>query len=134
MKFWALALALASPAAAQVSTDLDNLYQSNRWFEFRDAMLRAPQAASFYRGELALGFNDWPQAERHLQTAMISSPDPGQAFEAGMGLLRMYDIAGRRKAGRALLAKLESILRAHRRTGVLDSAALRDFESYRRLW
>ena len=87
MKFWAVALALAWAAAAQVSTDLDNLYQSNRWFEFRDAMLRAPQAAPFYRGELALGFNDWPQAEKDLQTAMKSSADPGQAFEAGMGLL-----------------------------------------------
>ena len=133
MKFWAVALALAWPAAAQVSTDLDNLYQSNRWFEFRDAMLRAPQAAPFYRGELALGFNDWPQAERDLQTAMKSSADPAQAFEAGMGLLRMYDIAGRRTDERALLASLGSIVRACRKTRALDSASFQDFESYRNL-
>ena len=132
MKFWAVALALAWPSAAQV-TNLDNLYQSNRWFEFRDAMLRAPQAPPFYRGELALGFNDWPQAEKDLQTAVKSSADPMQAFEAGIGLLRMYDITGRRKDTRALLAKLESILQTHRRTRILDSASLRDFESYRRI-
>jgi hypothetical protein len=65
---------------------------------------------------------------------MKSSADPGQAFEAGMGLLRMYDIAGRRKDGRALLASLGAILRTHRKSGALDSAALRDFESYRTLW
>src|SRR5215472_5795369 len=106
MKFWALALALASPAAAQVSTDLDALYQSNSWFEFRDAMLRAPEAAPFYRGELALGFHDWPQAEKDLRTAMQSSADPMRVVEAGMGLLRMYDITGRRRDGRELLAKL----------------------------
>jgi hypothetical protein len=134
MKFWALALALASPAAAQVSTDLGNLYQSNRWFEFRDAMLRAPRAAPFYRGKLAMGFNDWPHAERDLRMVMKSSADPGQAFEAGMGLLRMYDIAGRRKDVRALLADLGSILRTQRKTEVFDAASFREFESYRKLW
>jgi len=134
MKFWAVAVALAWPAAAQVSKNLDNLYQSNGWFEFRDAMLRAPEAAPFYRGELALGFHDWPQAEKDLRTAMQSSADPMQVVEAGIGLLRIYDLAGRRKDGRALLAKLDSVLQTHRRTGALDAASLRDFKSYRRLW
>ncbi len=58
----ALVLFSALLPAFQPST-LDNLYQSNLWFDFRDAMLQS-QAPAFYRGQLALAFHDWPQAEK----------------------------------------------------------------------
>lgn len=134
MKLWGLAVVFVWPAAAQVSTGLDNLYQSNRWFEFRDAVLHAPEASPFYRGELALAFHDWPQAEKELQAAMRPGGDPMESFEAGMGLLRIYEITGRRKDGRSLLAKLEQSVQALGKSGDIEPEALRLFERYRAEW
>ncbi len=111
--------------------ELDNLYQSNRWFEFRDAMLHDPPPTPFYRGQLALAFHDWPQAEKDLLAAMKPGADPMQAFEAGMGLLRIYEFSGRRKDGRALLAKMDRLMQSFEKTRSISSAALRNFENYR---
>ncbi len=135
-KTLAIAVALAARIlTAQTAThragELDNLYQSNRWFDFRDAMLHSPPPSPFYRAQLALAFHDWPQAEKDFLAAMKPGVDPMQAFEAGMGLLRIYEFSGRRKDGRALLAKMDRLMQSFEKTRAISSAALRNFENYR---
>jgi len=120
----------ASLSAADRAAELDNLYQSNQWFQFRDAMLRGP-ASAFHRGELALAFRDWPQAEKEFSAAMKPGADPLQAFEAGWGLLQIYDLSGRRKDGRALLSRLELLMQSLKGAHTIDPSAYRGFESIR---
>jgi len=120
----ALAVALcASMRGADRTADLDNLYQSSQWFAFRDAVLQGP-APGFYRGELALAFHDWAQAEKELSAVMKSGASSGgrsetdfaQAFEAGLGLLKIDMLSGRYRDARAVLSRMEQSLRSSRNT------------------
>jgi hypothetical protein len=124
-----LILLFQLPAAA-ATEDLDGLYQSNRWFDFRDAMLRQT-APAFYRGELALAFHDWEQAEKELLAVLKSSDDPVQAFEAGLGLQEIYELSGRLKDARTLFSRLDQRLRSMNRTQIIDSAAYHSFKNFR---
>ncbi|HWE06557.1 MAG TPA: retropepsin-like aspartic protease, partial [Rhizomicrobium sp.] len=134
---WALALlTLALPLAAQYPTpaavsDLDALYQSNQWPEFTRALARSPNAPPFYRGVLALAVHDWPQSEKQFQSAMKPGGDPLHSFEAAMGLMRIYELTGRRKDARALLSRLEQTMRSLRGARAIDPAVMRSFRSYR---
>src|ERR1700729_1847771 len=87
---------LSLPLAAFQSANLDNLYQSNQWFDFRDAVLQT-RAPAFYRGELAMAFHDWAQAEKELSAAMKATGNPAQYLEAAMGLQEIYSLTGRYK-------------------------------------
>jgi hypothetical protein len=97
-----LVFALASQlAGADRTAQLDQLYRAGRWFDLRDAVLEGP-ATAFYRGQVSLAFHDWPQAEKDLSAAFKAG-----SFEAGLGLLRLYELSGRRQDARSLLAAMD---------------------------
>ena len=130
-----LAVALAGCLHAQGRIGrLDNLYQTDRWFEFRDAVLSAP-APAFYRGAVAFAFHDWDQAEKDLRPVFESpaSGDDGmtQALEAGLWLLEIYERSGRRNRARALLSKLQAWFDSHQATGAIGKEAYRIFGAVR---
>src|SRR5215469_5364250 len=104
---WILAAwCLPAPAA-----DLENLYVSSQWFRLRDAVAADPKASDFYRGAAAAAFNDQNAAERYLNAAIKSSPQPEQRVEAGLLLEELYAVNGRRRAAAAELERLSDMLR-----------------------
>lgn len=111
------------------SADLDNLYQSNRCFEFRDALSSQASPSALYRGELALAFHDWHEAEKQFTALMKSTSDPGQAFEAELALQKIYAFSGRFRTARALLSRLDTIMKSLQNERKLDPGALQQFAS-----
>lgn len=110
MRVLALFALLPSLLPSQPAS-LDALYQSNQWFEFRDAMVSQPAPSHFYRGILAYAFHDWSEAEKQLQAA-TKEKDAIQAFEAALRLEQIYQLSGRRKEARALLDRMAAITQA----------------------
>ncbi len=127
----AAAALLTAAIFAAGSDNLDDLYQSGRWFEFRDAMAKQPSPSPFYRGELALAFRDWPEAEKQLSIAMRDHRGPAHAFAAAMGLQKLYAFSGRWKDGRALIPRVTQMLDALRATGSIDRFITEKFTELR---
>ncbi len=98
MGFRRLAVCLLAVAAVQASGpgELDNLYQTNEWFRFRDAVA-SPDTPAFYRGLAAAAFYDLPAALEILGPIAKSAPEPLQQFEAAMVVQRLYMMEGRRR-------------------------------------
>ncbi len=126
-RFAALALVFAAPL---VAGELDDLYQSGRWFEFRDAILQAKTPpAPFYRAQLAYAFHDWDQAEKGFQAALKS--DPAHWADTLAGLRWIYQLTGRRNAIPALLASVERIQRDMVKSGALSPEEAKQLEPVR---
>ena len=113
--------------SASQSPELDRLYQSNRWFEFRDAMQRAPNPSAFHKGQLALAFHDWPEAEKQLSSVMRARKDAAEAFESALGLQQIYTLSGRLKDARALLPKIQQMMTSL----AIDRSVRKQFEMMR---
>lgn len=91
---------------AASESSLDSLYESNQWFQLRDAVRSDKTAPAFYRGIVELAFHDWEQAERDLRAAADAAPktvtvetvdQASQAALAMEALSDLYALAGRYK-------------------------------------
>ncbi|HUL71867.1 MAG TPA: aspartyl protease family protein [Vicinamibacterales bacterium] len=78
------------------------LYDTNRWFELRNA-IDGKTAPALYRGAVASAFNRIEEAEKYLRQAVRESPDPHAANEARGLLALLYVRLGRSSdAGRLI--------------------------------
>ncbi|HLJ48576.1 MAG TPA: aspartyl protease family protein [Bryobacteraceae bacterium] len=102
---------VAGIALADITADLDNLYLTNQWFQLRDAVIEK-KVPAFYKGAVAVAFNDPEQAAAELGTVIKSEPNSQRAFEASLWLQRMYALLGRRKDARDQLRKTSNLLRS----------------------
>jgi len=56
---------------------LKSLYETHQWFKLRDTV-QAAKSPAFYQGAVAYAFNDFKQAEKHLQDVIKSAPSPSR--------------------------------------------------------
>lgn len=108
-------------AGANRDSDLKSLYEAHQWFKLRDAV-QAAKAPAFYRGAVAYAFNDFKQAEKHLQDVIKSAPKSEQASEARGLLIYVYQRAGRY---RQAMSQIEELLAAQP-----DNANLKNARSF----
>ena len=103
---WLIPLIAWTAASAQTANPLDTLYESNQWFQLREALDRQPNTPVFYRGAVELAFHQWEQAERDLraaaddQPASITVDSMDQASRAALAMKSLadfYSLTGRYK-------------------------------------
>ena len=87
-------LVAASRAYSTDSDTFKQLYQHSQWFALSDTVARL-DAPAFYRGAVALAFNDQATAEKQLRTAVRAAPGSWEAIEAHRMLARWYSLTGR---------------------------------------
>lgn len=108
-------------AGGNHDSDLKPLYETHQWFKLRDAV-QAAKAPAFYRGAVAYAFNNFKQAEKHLQQVIKSAPKSEQASEASGLLIYLYQQAGRY---RQAMSQIEELLAAQP-----DNANLKNARSF----
>lgn len=118
------ALTLTPPHQVNTSVDgdavLKSLYDSHQWFKLRDA-IRGQKRQTLYYGAVAAAFNDFPNAERILQSVIESGPNESADDARGI-LISLYGRAGRY---RQALAQIEKALAVEP-----DNASLRNIHLF----
>jgi tetratricopeptide (TPR) repeat protein len=69
--------------------DLRSLYDTHRWFELRDSVVKGT-APLFYQGAVACAFNDLQRCEKKLEPVIRSVPQSKDAIEAHRLLASAY--------------------------------------------
>ena len=99
-----LVFVLVARAAAQApdAAALRRLYDTNSWFELREAV-EGTNKAPLYKGAVAAAFNHVVEAEKYLRQAMREAPNALEANEARGLLVVLYVRLGRSSdAGRLI--------------------------------
>lgn len=96
VRAFSLAAALAIFSTSARAGSLEELYLARQWFELRERA-NGEGVPAFYRGAVALAFNQPEVAERHFKTLIREAPASWEAVEARRLLSTWYSFTGRNK-------------------------------------
>jgi hypothetical protein len=99
-------LLIAALAHAQTGDSLRSLYDQNRFFDLRDALI-GQNAPALYVGTVASAFNDTKRAEKYLNSVIRQEPGSDHAYEAHGQLAYLYARLGK---NREALQQLDRML------------------------
>jgi hypothetical protein len=134
---------LAAGCLQAADLPLDSLYETNQWFQLRDAVRKDKTAPAFYRGMVGLAFHDWEQAERNLRAAANSAPravtvetmdQASQSALAMEALSDLYFLTGRYKDAAEQFGRFTNYFSRMASNGRFAQESSRALRSYRALY
>ena len=134
---------LAAGCLQAADLPLDSLYETNQWFQLRDAVRNDKTAPAFYRGVVDLAFHDWEQAEKNLRTAANSAPGTAtvenmdSASESALAmeaLSDLYFLTGRYKDAAEQLDRFTRYFSRMASNARIAEESSRALKSYRALY